>query len=74
MSDKKYTYTTTAPDVVYWNGPVYREYQIRIKAMWAWCDENLEDWGYSGKPKGCHEFWFVSEEDLTLFILRWSGS
>ena len=67
-----FTYTTIAPNMVQWNGPEYREYQQRIKNMWTWCDENFAHWGCSGKPKGCFEFWFASEEDYMLFLVRWS--
>lgn len=74
VSYKTYTYTTTAPEPIqkHWNLDEYKEYQVRVKAMQQWCDENMEHWGCSPAGNGFHEFWFANQQDFVMFVLRWS--
>jgi len=76
MSYKTYTYTAAPRPVgTQWNIDdaitKYKECRDRVYEMQKWCDENLGHWGCDSSGNS-HEFWFASEEDLTLFVLRWS--
>ena len=76
MSYRTYTYTAAPRPVgIQWNIDdaldKYKECRDRVHAMKVWCDENFEHWSCEASGNS-HEFWFVSEKDLTLFLLRWS--
>ena len=76
MSYTPYTYTTTESDleVKRYANEYMKKYWARVNTMKEWCDKNFRSnyWGCERNRYGYHEFWFVSEKDLTLFLLRWA--
>lgn len=48
---------------------------LRILPMSDWCEQNIGteevDWDWTGTWPAAWRFYFVREQDLTLFALRW---